>query len=244
MFKVRDGRLHQTIANRSNDLNWGLTTNIFQFSFIGEILAAILGIQYGTQTHLSQSLHIYMNDTNSMSELTSQLQAQFIHSGHYEEFRQGKRPVKDLYALVEEMHLVFNYNSKDDTAVKKLFWVDFYLHAIIVRLLNANNGHVTMDSDEELFEGGLKEFCFGFWYIYQLLKVYLSYKQHKLHEQAVRDLVKLIGETGTSKYDISALALNFFLARLFKKDKARYYEINDWVCGLFPRYRDLPLGKL
>src|SRR5690606_39271094 len=34
---VRDGKLNMTIANRSNDLHWGLPTNVFQFSWILEL---------------------------------------------------------------------------------------------------------------------------------------------------------------------------------------------------------------
>ena len=59
-FKLREGLLHMTVFNRSNDLHWGLyAVNIYQFSVLQEYLAARLGVELGTQTHISNSLHIY-----------------------------------------------------------------------------------------------------------------------------------------------------------------------------------------
>jgi thymidylate synthase len=70
-WKIRDNKLHTTIANRSNDINWGLTTNVFQFSFLSEICAHILGVELGTQTHNSDSLHLYFD--GKMGLLTEKL---------------------------------------------------------------------------------------------------------------------------------------------------------------------------
>ena len=59
MWKVRNGHLHLTVQNRSNDLHLGLFTNVFQFSVINELIALCCGLEVGTQTHNSQSLHVY-----------------------------------------------------------------------------------------------------------------------------------------------------------------------------------------
>lgn len=60
MFKVRDEKLHMTVTCRSNDLHWGLAAvNTFQFGILQEYIAARLGVGMGTQTHFSNSLHIY-----------------------------------------------------------------------------------------------------------------------------------------------------------------------------------------
>ena len=62
-FKLREDRLHMTIFNRSNDLHWGLyAVNLPTFSILQEYLAARLQVQLGTQTHISNSLHIYTGD--------------------------------------------------------------------------------------------------------------------------------------------------------------------------------------
>lgn len=72
MFKVRENRLHMTVVCRSNDLHWGLyAVNLFQFGILQEYVACYLGADVGTQTHLSQSLHIYTDEigqkiTNNM----------------------------------------------------------------------------------------------------------------------------------------------------------------------------------
>lgn len=60
IFKLRDGRLHMTVFNRSNDLHWGLyAVNLCQFSILQEYIAVRLQVDLGQQTHLSNSLHIY-----------------------------------------------------------------------------------------------------------------------------------------------------------------------------------------
>lgn len=62
-LKLRDNKLHMTVFCRSNDLHWGLyAVNLCQFSFLLEYLAARLRAEVGTQTHISNSLHIYGGD--------------------------------------------------------------------------------------------------------------------------------------------------------------------------------------
>src|SRR3990167_1908228 len=59
-FKLRNDRLHMIVTCRSNDLHWGLAAvNTFQFGILQEYLATRLGCGVGTQTHFSESLHIY-----------------------------------------------------------------------------------------------------------------------------------------------------------------------------------------
>lgn len=72
MFKVREGALHMTVCNRSNDLHWGLhAVNLPQFSMLQEYIASRLGVRMGTQTHLSQSLHIY--ETGPQAKITKRM---------------------------------------------------------------------------------------------------------------------------------------------------------------------------
>ncbi len=60
MLKIRNEKLFMTIPNRSNDLHWGLhAVNLFQFGMFQEYMACRLGVGMGTQTHYSDSLHIY-----------------------------------------------------------------------------------------------------------------------------------------------------------------------------------------
>lgn len=59
MLKIRDGRLHLTVINRSNDLIWGLPYNLIQWTHVQEWIAAHLGVPTGHYTHVTDSLHIY-----------------------------------------------------------------------------------------------------------------------------------------------------------------------------------------
>jgi thymidylate synthase len=69
-FLIRNGKLHFTIFNRSNDVNYGLfNTNVVQFSVLLETMAMLLDIPVGFQTHLSNSLHLY----DAQDEITSRV---------------------------------------------------------------------------------------------------------------------------------------------------------------------------
>lgn len=60
MVKVRQGKLHFTVLNRSNDIHWGLyAVNFPVFSSLMEYMATRLSVQLGTYTHFSNSLHFY-----------------------------------------------------------------------------------------------------------------------------------------------------------------------------------------
>ena len=62
-FKLRDNKLHMTVINRSNDLHFGLfAVNLPTFGILQSYIAARLGVEMGTQTHFSNSLHIYTED--------------------------------------------------------------------------------------------------------------------------------------------------------------------------------------
>lgn len=62
-FKLRDNKLHMTVINRSNDLHFGLmAVNLPTFGILQSYIAARLGVEMGTQTHFSNSLHIYTDE--------------------------------------------------------------------------------------------------------------------------------------------------------------------------------------
>lgn len=62
MFKLRGGQLHMTVFCRSNDIHWGLyAVNLCQFSVLQEYLAMHLRAEMGSQTHISNSLHVYLD---------------------------------------------------------------------------------------------------------------------------------------------------------------------------------------
>lgn len=66
LLKVRGGQLYWTQILRSNDLFLGVPHNIVQFTILQEILAGWLELKLGTYTHLSDSLHVYIRDLQSI----------------------------------------------------------------------------------------------------------------------------------------------------------------------------------
>ena len=64
--KVRDGRLEWLQVIRSNDLFRGLPYNLVQFTSLQEILAGWLNIECGTYNQVSDSLHVYKRNADSV----------------------------------------------------------------------------------------------------------------------------------------------------------------------------------
>ena len=63
MLKVRDRKLLTTVVNRSNDIILGLYgANAVQFSVLHEYLAAAIGAEMGSLTHVSDSFHAYADN--------------------------------------------------------------------------------------------------------------------------------------------------------------------------------------
>lgn len=212
-LKVRKGKLITTIANRSNDLHWGLPTNIFQFSFITEIMCRCLGIELGTQTHNSQSLHIY--DWNGTAKKMDEIYQQ-QGMGH------------SLYEATEAEARPMDFAFSHEVAVNRLREVDANLNIVIENLMRVKNGET--DVQDEIKQ--LQEFSTYFYNVYQLLKIYVLYKQKMtlakttLEKDAIRKTaiaeIELLEAEGADGWDMSILAKNFFAARLSKPMKHKY----------------------
>ena len=67
MLKVRDDKLEWTQVIRSNDLFRGVPYNFVQFTTLQEIMAGWLGIDCGSYTQLSDSLHVYYQDMDDVT---------------------------------------------------------------------------------------------------------------------------------------------------------------------------------
>lgn len=84
-FKVRQNKLHMTVFNRSNDIHWGVFgANLCQFSTIQEVLFSWLkysgyprfeNLEMGTYNHITDSLHVYLDDYGS--KITDEVLAQY-----------------------------------------------------------------------------------------------------------------------------------------------------------------------
>jgi thymidylate synthase len=190
MFKIRDGKLHTTIQNRSNDLHWGLPTNIFQFSFLSECIASCLDIELGTQTHNSQSLHIY-----DWSDIAVKMNEEYYKTGC------------DLYDVAFANKIDFNFKSKNP--LNRLFEIDSALNIFIYSL---DTGGINNDDLKYL-----KHFSSYLYKAFRLCEMFLTYKKcikNETVEQINKYRYQYIKTIGDSGLDIDVLAQNFFAHRI------------------------------
>lgn len=202
MMKIRDGKLYTTIQNRSNDLHWGLPTNIFQFGFISEVMANILGFKLGTQTHNSQSLHIY--DWNNIAEVM------------LKEYQNGN--IKTIYDIdgVHEIPMDIHFNNA--VASNRLREVDVMFNRFIDMLTDVADG-------KEINREAVWDVCNDSkWFacVFRLLEIYLIYKRaisvegitadEKTNEakEALDAISECLAHYDMVNWDMGILAANFF----------------------------------
>ena len=220
MFKIRNGKLVTTIGNRSNDLHLGLPTNLFQFSFLTELMASCLGIELGTQTHNSQSLHIY--SWNKSAEVMDKI---------FQAKERGLDVVGDMYDDCSAVERKMDFNFYHDIPVNRFREIECNLNAIIGNLTKVAEGGT--ESAEEIAQ--LATFSTWLHASYQLLKVFLNYKQRM--GTAVKDIEKdaarltAISEIeviehevcgADARWDVTMLAKNWFHARLSNKSNHEF----------------------
>lgn len=225
MFKLREGKLNLTIANRSNDLNWGLTTNVFQFSFLLEIMSQILGVEVGKQVHNSQSLHIYL------TEQTINLNLKFLSS----------QSLGYLYKKCRNIPFKFNFTS--NTAEERLNKVDFFIDSMITMLTKKMNGS-SLDLEEVQFiNDELRSFSQNLYFIYKMLEVYVDYKfafkdtenKELVRKFAVERLLEIAHAANYLNSDFMALGVNFFIRNIKDEDFTRMVraDMDNYSIGTY-----------
>lgn len=71
-FMIRDGKLDLMVVMRSNDLFWGFSAiNIFEWTFLQEIIAGVLVVEVGKYYHVVDSLHIYTNYVEKLVDIAN-----------------------------------------------------------------------------------------------------------------------------------------------------------------------------
>lgn len=68
-LKIKNNKLNITILNRSNDLFLGVPYNVFVFYMLQVYIADKLKCDLGTQTHFTDSLHIYTRDLDKIKQV-------------------------------------------------------------------------------------------------------------------------------------------------------------------------------
>lgn len=67
LLKLRGGKLEWTQVLRSNDIYLGLPYNLVQFTTLQEVIAGWLGVELGSYHQLSDSLHVYLENVDSLA---------------------------------------------------------------------------------------------------------------------------------------------------------------------------------
>ena len=227
MLKIRNGKLITTIQNRSNDLHWGLPTNIFQFSFLTELMAGALGVELGTQIHNSQSLHIY-----EWNDIASKMSENFVKK------RKGEDGIiLSMYDEAEAQERRMDFNFSHEIPANRFREIEYNLSIVLNNLQRIAEGE-KQNSDEIQQLANFSKYLFN---SYHLLRIYLEYK-HKMtflntveekdlaRHTAISEIEVLeanmfddegIGGDGFN-WDISMLAKNFFASRLSVKVNHEY----------------------
>lgn len=227
MLKIRNGKLITTIQNRSNDLHWGLPTNIFQFSFLTELMAGALGVELGTQTHNSQSLHIY-----EWNDIASKMSETFAKK------RKGEDEIiMSMYDEAEAQERRIDFNFSHEIPANRFREIEYNLSIVLNNLQRIAEGEKP-NSDEIQQLANFSKYLFN---SYHLLRIYLEYK-HKMtflktvkekdlaRHTAISEIEVLEanmfddeGRVGDGfNWDISMLAKNFFASRLSVKVNHEY----------------------
>lgn len=227
MLKIRNGKLITTIQNRSNDLHWGLPTNIFQFSFLTELMAGALGVELGTQTHNSQSLHIY-----EWNDIASKMSETFAKK------RKGENGIiLSMYDESEAQERRMDFNFSHEIPANRFREIEYNLSIVLNNLQRIAEGEKP-NSDEIQQLANFSKYLFN---SYHLLRIYLEYK-HKMTFLKTVEEKDLARHTAISEievleanmfddegrggdgfnWDISMLAKNFFASRLSVKVNHEY----------------------
>lgn len=203
MMKIRNGKLYTTIQNRSNDLHWGLPTNIFQFGFLSEIIANVLDIKLGNQTHNSQSLHVY--DWNTIA---ANMQLDY-KSGNTE----------TIYDIDGVHEIPMDFDFDNEVPANRLREVNVMIERIIANLISVANGKDVRADELEFVLKSSKWFS----KVYRLLEIYLIYKRgiaepeadkEKEAKMALVAIEECLDDGEFDKWDIGILARNFFAGKI------------------------------
>ena len=220
MFKIRNGELYTTISNRSNDLHWGVPTNVFQFSVLTELLSNVLGISLAKQTHNSQSLHFYANN-----EIAGKMHKEYANT--------LGSPLFDIYDICEPSKMDFNF-PEGLSNTGKLHYLDSIIHEMLKVLENsydkANEKTIAFQKSIYEFELRLKRFSKYLYEVYVLLDGYIDYKncsdKDTFRGKELSDIDASI-ENGICQ-DYKILAMNWYYNRIKNPEdinKLKYHKL-------------------
>jgi thymidylate synthase len=109
-FMVVDGKLNCTLYIRSNDIFWGFSAvNVFNFTFMQEYIANILGLEIGNYYHIANNFHVYENSYDKI------VQFSILNTDDYKsEFGvwKYKDKIESLNNFDKGINILFNYENR------------------------------------------------------------------------------------------------------------------------------------
>lgn len=205
-----DEKLRMSIFNRSNDLHWGLPTNVYQFSFMGKLMANCLGIEYGHQTHFSNDLHCYLDNpiAERMEKGYNNWESLFSEFG-------------TIYDYCNPISIKLDFEGYN--AYVRLNQIDLCIDHYFDIIDKGDVGHLSFVNH---FQHG-NNISTGFLFMVASCLLYKEMKKAKsesgsdkeaLNQKAISDLIEIAKFYGQSGTDFALLAINFFASKL--KDKS------------------------
>lgn len=122
MPRVRDGELDFTVTCRSNDIIWGAYgANAVHFSFLQEVMAAMIGVRVGRLFQISNNWHGYLDVLNKYDEPSPDL---------YKDANMRSLPVvdkpeswfPDLHRFMEDPFDCVCLNNFFEKTAKPMMW--------------------------------------------------------------------------------------------------------------------------
>lgn len=125
MKQSGNNKLNLTVYMRSNDILWGASAvNIFNFTFMQEYVAQILGLEVGEYYHIANNFHFYDDQKEKIKQvaaITNYTDESFDYKCHFNslsEFDQQIRKMEMAESQIIENDLLIDF--KDD------FFNDWY----------------------------------------------------------------------------------------------------------------------
>ena len=121
-------KLNLIVTMRSNDLIWGASAvNIFNFTFMQEYFAAILGLEIGTYYHVANNMHYYEDKRKLVEEIAAVENVTDVHFEYKKSFKSLEAFDTLLKELSqEEMKMRKEINSYQYHIFNDDFFQDWY----------------------------------------------------------------------------------------------------------------------
>ncbi len=129
----KSGELDLTVYMRSNDMLWGASAvNIFNFTFMQEYFAAMLGLEVGNYFHIANNFHYYEDKRNMLEAIASVNEYQdfpYIYDKKFSSLEEFDEQIKLLSSEESKMRMG-DYQYKPDLFVDDFFkdWYSVLFH--------------------------------------------------------------------------------------------------------------------